>query len=226
MTAENMQQMGGPAGLPQPELGDELHPLLKMLLKHIKPLVIGFGAVVLVFGGYGVYDYVQAKNAENSSALLGEIIVGKQGQEKVDALRSFLEQSPGVVTTTALFELASSLQGLDQYEQAVEVWTTLEAAVDANTAPVVKLGKAQAMAQAGRNDDALQLLQQLKTSLPQSYGVEISKCIAETAEKAGKPQVALEAYRALTDAEGVGERTKDYFYYKIAKLEQQIKNNG
>lgn len=220
MTAEQAHHHG-PAGLPEPQLGDDMHPLLKKLVENIKPIAIGFGVLILVFGGYGIYDYVQTRRLESSSALLGEIILSTSGEERVKALQQFVEQAPGALKTSGLLELAGALQGLEQYEEAVAVWQRIEGRADPNMLPVAKLGRAQALTMAGKAGQALELLEAYKAAAPESYQVEINKFIAETAEDAGETDKALAAYREMEQSENLGQSTREFLKFKIGKLEKK-----
>lgn len=223
MTAEHAQPNQDPAGLPTPQFGDEMHPLLKKLMDNIKPIAIGFGALIIIFGGYGIYDYVSDRRLESSSAMLGEILASTRGEERVKALRGFLEQAPEVMRISALFELAATLQEQDKYEDAVAVWTRMEGIADAAMAPVVKLGKARALAMNKQYPDALGLLEAYQSSAPEAYKTEVTKTIAELAEDAGDTEKALTAYRELAKSEQLGESARGFLEYKIEQLETDKK---
>lgn len=223
MTAEQAQHATGHSGLPQPEVGDEMHPLLQKFMENIKLIAIVFGAVVVIFGGYALYDYVQDKRLQSSSEMLGEILVSTQGQERIKALQGFIEQAPEALKVGARLELAAAYQNTGDYEAALDVWTRLEGQGDATLTPVIVLGKVQALVQTGKQEEALELLTQYKPQAPESYKNAVEQRIAEVAEEAGKIEQALEAYRELAGNEQLGPSIRDYLQYKIAELEAQQK---
>ena len=224
MTAEQAQHAKGHSSLPQPEVGDEMHPLLRKLLENIKLIAIVFGALVLIFGGYALYGYVQEQRLESASEMLGEILVSTEGQERIEALRGFIDQAPEALKTGAMLELAAALQNTGDYQAALDVWTRLEGGSDALLAPVIVLGKAYALVQTGKQEEALTLLTDYKDQAPESYQNAVKQRIAEVAEEAGNIEQALAAYRELAGNEQLGPSIRDYLQYKIAELEAQQKS--
>lgn len=223
MTAEQAQHAQGHSGLPQPEVGDEMHPLLRKVMENIKLIAIVFGALVVIFGGYALYDYVQEQRLDSAGEMLGEILVSTEGQERIQALEGFIGQAPDALKAGALLELAAAQQQAGDYEAALEVWTRLEGRGDATLAPVIVLGKAQALVETGKQEQALTLLTSYKAKAPESYKNAVEQRIAEVAEEAGKIDQALAAYRELADNEQLGPSIRDYLQFKIAELEAQQK---
>ncbi len=213
-------------GLLDPEHGEQMHPLLKKLLDNIKPIAIVFVALVVIFGGYALYDYYQTSQVASSSQELGTIVAEKQGEELVKALRGFVADAPGPVLESGLFELAGALEKEKKYDEALEVWTRLQDKAADAMKPVAELGYAENLLLAGKAPDAVVFLEKVKAKAPESYAPSYIKLLAECAEQAQQYDKALTAYKELTAVDGVDERTLDYLQYKIAQLETKAGKNG
>jgi len=222
MTADQAHNAGGPGGLPAPELGDGMHPLLRKLQENIKIIAVVAGAFVLVFGGYAIYDYVQTKRLASAGEQLGKILVSTGGEERVTALEAFVASAPAALETSGLMELAAALKNQERHEEALEVWNQLQGQVDPTLEPVVVLGKSEALESLGRPDEALTLLEGFKAGAPEPYMPTVDRRIAELAEESGDMAKALAAYRELEQYERLGPSVKEYLRYKIAQLEAKV----
>lgn len=222
MTAEQAHHTPGQTGLPEPQLGDDMHPLLRKLMDNIKTISIVAIAFLVVFGGYALYDYVQTKRLTSSGEMLGEILVSTSGEERVQALRDFAASAPAALQTSALMELAAALKEQEQHDQALAVWNELEGQVDPPLVPVVTLGKAKALEDAGKQQEALELLEGYKATAPESYKATLDRRLAELAEELGDLQKALSAYRELAKDENIGPSVKEYLLFKIGQLEEKV----
>ncbi len=221
-----VQPQPTPAGpeLPQPQFGENLHPLLRTLVQNIKPILFGLAGILAVVAIYAVYDAVQNRRVATAQDALGEIVITTNGEAKIKALQDFIAQAPAKVRPAGLFELAATQLQLGQFEQAAATWTSLEPLADAAMQPVVRLGKAQALNQAGKYEEGLALLEALKTQAPEAYKTEVYMYLGEAAELAGKTEQALAAYRELAALDNTGERIKDYLRFKISRLESKADN--
>lgn len=225
MSAEEAQKKTEAHDLPQAELGDGMHPALQKIVDNVKYIAIVAGAIVLIVGGFGIFEYVQKKNTQSSSMELGQILVSKQGADRVSELEAFVQQAPESLVLTARFELAAALQAEERYDDALKVWRQLESDVPDNMKAAVKLGMANVLEDSGKNEDALSALQAFLPAAPEAYKGEIQRRIAELAEKLGKFDVAVEAYRSMLEAENAPEQIKAFYRYKISNLEQQSNNS-
>lgn len=226
MNQEAQKTPGPIPGLDGTGSGSDLHPLLQKFVDNLKPIVIAFCAVVLVFGGYALYGQYQTKRVHGAALELAEIVSEYKGEELVTRLRGFVEQAPKAVRESALLELADALREQGLHEEAAQVWGRLHESADPNIAPVAVLGRAEALLQAGKAAEALALLGQFKNQAPPSYKPALLKLIAGSAERAGQLDAALAAYKELLHTEGVDERTMDFLEYKIAQLEAKVGSDG
>lgn len=221
MSAHEVQDQPQGQELPHAQMGDEMHPLLQMIVDNVKYVAIGAGAVVLVVGGYGIFEYVQKKRLQTANAQLGEVLVSTQGEDRIAALEELVRQAPSSIELSARMELAASLQAQDRYEEALAVWQALEGQVPADMNPTVQLGKANALAESGKAEEALVMLQGYLPQAPESYKGEVQRLIADYAEAVGKTDVALDAYKTMLEADTMPEQTRAFYRFKVSQLEQK-----
>ncbi len=226
MANENDQKKQGDASekaqdLLADEVSEDLHPLLLWLTKNVKSVSLVCLALILVFGGIAAYEYFQKQSRVSAANELGKILVTTDEAKKMDALEGYVKSAPESMEVRGLFELAASSINDKKFSAANTAWSGLESKVDASLKTVPALGRVQALAMEGKNDQALAILKDLQKNGPKSYTISVNSTLGALAEQAGDYATASEAYKALLAAYGGKGRTKAYYEHKISELSEK-----
>lgn len=194
-------QGAGPVIPPLSEEVDEsLHPLLQAIVDNIKIIVGVIAALILAVGGFAVYESVQASNLAASRAELAEISATPEAAQRVEQLTAFLSEAPESMRPGVRLELAAALSDAGEYQRAAELWDKVDAA---NLTVVAEFGKAAELSRADKHDEALAVLQGMRTDLPKAYRMLHLERLAYEAQAVEDWQTALEAWESLlTENEG------------------------
>ncbi|MFW5733695.1 MAG: tetratricopeptide repeat protein [Oceanidesulfovibrio sp.] len=201
------------------EVSDRLHPLLQFIVDHIKPLAAGLVLFLLVIAGYGYWEYSQKQAVDEASNKLGAILAQTSGEQRITALQEFLQEAPGEIRDGVRLELATTLAENGQYEKAAAIWSEVGVGRSETIRVVSAMGQAQALMDAGKNDEALAVLEDALAMSSESFAVSINRMIATAAEEAGRISRAVDALRELVESDPTQPQT--YLKDKIARLEKQ-----
>ncbi len=206
----------GPAGL-SGEVADEVHPFLKSLSENIVTIIV----VVVVFlaglGGYLIYKDYQETNQEEAANEMGEILLLTEGELRRDALEGFLDRAPSSMEQSILFELIRVSLDLEEYDAALGYWDRIE--VEGSTEKVLAMGRARTLSLAGRHDEALALLDELRLSVPESFDLSLMRLYASIAETSGDLETAKATYEEML---AMSQADVAYVKFKIARLAEEI----
>lgn len=229
--SENTIRKGLPRAQQQPvipqqlqgEVSGEAAPLLRFVLDNARYIAAGLGVLVLAAGAGAGYRWWAAEKAREAQADLGVITVAKSGADRVQALEAFLAKAPSGVRNAVLLDLAATAMELKDYDKAASAWERL-AAADGATGVVARIGRAQALSQAGKDAEALAVLEGLESSVSEISRNAVRGQLAVVAERAGKLDRAVAAYEQLMASESAGN--KDYFKSRAAALKARMQKGG
>ncbi|WP_353118048.1 tetratricopeptide repeat protein [Nitratidesulfovibrio sp.] len=212
--------------IPQPlqgEVSGEAAPLLRFVLDNARTIAAGLGVLVLAAGAGAGYRWWDAEKTREAQTELGMLTVAKTGADRVQALEAFLAKAPSGVRNAVLLDLAAAAMELKDYDKAASAWERLAAAEGA-TGVVARIGRAQALSQAGKDAEALAVLEGLENSVSEISRNAVRGQLAVVAERAGKLDRAVAAYEQLMASESAGN--KDYFKSRAATLKARMQKGG
>lgn len=202
----------------QAEVSSESAPLLQFMLRHagiIAGVVILF---LLVLAGTGIWRWYSGGKNEDARQELARVSMTVQGQERLKALAALADKAPSDVRLSVL--LAWAQNALESGDAAVAAEVYAKAAkLDADGAlgMAAALGEAGSLLKAGKNAEALTLLQGLEAGLPgENRSVQLRQMLAEAAARAGQKDLAAKTYQAL--AQEVSGLDGDYFRVRAEAL--------
>lgn len=218
-TPQNKQM---PAGLAS-EVGDEVHPFLRAISENIKPIIIIVSVFLLGLGAYLAVDGYLEKARKQSVEDLGRIELIADAAERRMNLEAFLTDAPDTLRVNVLFELAAACLELGDKEAALGYWDQIEVPADSDMAVVMDVGRAGILAQEGKWQESLDLLQSLRQAASESYTFTLVRLIAATAEQAGDIELAMQTYEELRS---MGQGDSLYLDYKISELARKLEEQG
>ena len=202
----------------QAEVSSESAPLLQFMLRHagiIAGVVILF---LLVLAGTGIWRWYSGGKNEDARQELARVSMTMQGQERLKALAALADKAPSDVRLSVLLAWAQS--ALESGDAAVAAQVYAKAPkMDADGAlgMAAALGEAGSLLKAGKNAEALTLLQGLEARLPgENRSVQLRQMLAEAAARAGQKDLAAKTYQAL--AQEVSGLDGDYFRVRAEAL--------
>ena len=202
----------------QAEVSSESAPLLQFMLRHagiIAGVVILF---LLVLAGTGIWRWYSGGKNEDARQELARVSMTMQGQERLKALAALADKAPSDVRLSVLLAWAQSALESGDAAVAAEVYAKA-AKLDADGALglAAALGEAGSLLKAGKNAEALTLLQGLEARLPgENRSVQLRQMLAEAAARAGQKDLAAKTYQAL--AQEVSGLDGDYFRVRAEAL--------
>ena len=218
----NATDRPAPAGLAA-EVADEVHPALKAIGENIKPILVIIVIFLLGLGGYQVVRSHMANQRKAAEDDLGRIELLADAGEKRQALEVFLTEGPSDLKQGVLFELIGACMDLGDYDAALGYWDQLERPEGTDLGVIADLGKAKTLSLAGRNEEALALLDSLRSTAPEAFDSSIVRLTATIAEAAGDLARAKAAFEELY---GMGSGESPYLEFKIARLAKLLEDQG
>lgn len=202
----------------QAEVSSESAPLLQFMLRHagiIAGVVILF---LLVLAGTGIWRWYSGGKNEDARQELARVSMTMQGQERLKALAALADKAPSDVRLSVLLAWAQTRLESGDAAVAAEVYAKA-AKLDADGALglAAALGEAGSLLKAGKNAEALTLLQGLEARLPgENRSVQLRQMLAEAAARAGEKDLAAKTYQAL--AQEVNGLDGEYFRVRAEAL--------
>ena len=202
----------------QAEVSSESAPLLQFMLRHagiIAGVVILF---LLVLAGTGIWRWYSGGKNEDARQELARVSMTMQGQERLKALAALADKAPSDVRLSVLLAWAQSALESGDAAVAAEVYAKA-AKLDADGALglAAALGEAGSLLKAGKNAEALTLLQGLEARQPgENRSVQLRQMLAEAAARAGQKDLAAKTYQAL--AQEVNGLDGEYFRVRAEAL--------
>lgn len=195
---------------------ESLHPILEAAFTYRKQLITAVCIILAVTVAYAGYRAYSARAEANAQARLGEIMVSSTGADRLAKLDAMIGDVTASVRPAVTLEAAQTAMGLGDYAKAEGYWESLVGMTEGEMQFVARLGRAKAMALAGKGADALKEMKELAGLASAAYTVPVYRQLALAAEAAGDKAEALAAYKKL-DGEDIGD--KPYIEFKISQLE-------
>ncbi|MGE9984439.1 tetratricopeptide repeat protein [Desulfovibrio sp. SGI.169] len=197
----------------QAEVAAESAPLLQFMLRHAG-LIAGVALLFLVLlAGTGLWRWYSNGKNEDARRELARISMGAQGAERVKALAALADSAPSDMRLSVLLTLAQSALESGDAAAAADAYAKA-ARLDADGALglAAALGEAGSLLRAGKNAEALTLLQSLDSRLPaEGRSVQFRQMLAEAAARANQKELAARTYQALSrEVKGL-----DGEYYRV-----------
>lgn len=195
-----------------------MHPLLQKLIDNIRVVLGGICAILILVGAYGIFDSMSKSDLEESRAELAGIILSKQGEEKIAALKTYIGDAPDELEINARLELISTLLERGQYKEAAEQWDEVADAADGSFEVAAKIGKAKALALSGDSRQALKIYKDLSGDAGEAYANHLSNLKANAAVRVGDKELAVKEYEKLLNAPVGTESGKKFIAHRINVL--------
>ena len=202
----------------QAEVSSESAPLLQFMLRHAGILAGVVILFLLVLAGTGIWRWYSGGKNEDARQELARVSMTMQGQERLKALAALADKAPSDVRLSVLLAWAQSALESGDAAVAAEVYAKA-AKLDADGALglAAALGEAGSLLKAGKNAEALTLLQGLEARLPgENRSVQLRQMLAEAAARAGQKDLAAKTYQAL--AQEVNGLDGEYFRVRAEAL--------
>ncbi len=198
------------------EVAPEVSPLLNLLLKYSRLLVFLLVAVVVIGIGWGGYAWYSGRQLAAATLELGELqaLPAAEGLEK---LKTFAAGAPSGLKSAANLALAQAALYASDYATAASAWEAVAARETGPMAQVARIGKAQALVMAGKDAEALAVLQAVapETDAMRAF---VDELLVDLAEKTGNIELAVKASRSLAENPALAENSA-YWMQKAASLQ-------
>lgn len=138
---------------------------------------------LLVLGGTAIWKWHSGSTSAEARQELARITLLNQGQERIKALTTLAEKAPGPVRLTAYLTLGQSAVESGDFAAAAQAYAkAAQEDADGALGMAAVVGEAGALLKAGKNAEALTLLQNLETRLPvEARSPQIRLMLAEAA---------------------------------------------
>lgn len=210
----------------QGEVSAENAPLLQFITKYA-PYIAGFVLLLLlILGGTGAWKWYHAGKQKDAQDELGRISMRLKGSERDEALANLAKKAPDSAKLYIYLSLAKSAQENGNTALAADAYAKV-AKMDGDGAlgMAAALGGAGSLLKQSKYAQALSLLQELGNKLPwTSRSMQFQQMLAEAAYRAGKLELAMNAYRGLAEE----SRGQDAAYYRFRAdaIASQIDGEG
>ena len=205
------------------EMNEEIHPLYRKLRENLREIGIVLGAIILVAASITGYKYYQQHTIKSTQQEFEKILTSTQGKNTVQKLDNLLSAAPSALKQSILMEVCKRSMNQEMYSQAAGYWTQLsETTSDSNIEVIAKLGKAKALRLQDKNQEAMQVLQDLSQDAPKAFKKSINFELAVVSEKQNDWQKALSAYQDLLADSKLGGKRQQYIRYKISRIKQKL----
>lgn len=202
----------------QAEVSSESAPLLQFMLRHaglIAGVVVLF---LLVLAGTGIWRWYSGSRSDELREELARVSLNHQGQEQVKALAALAEKAPASMRFSVYLALGQSALTNGDFAAAAAAYAKAAKEDQGALGLAAALGEAGALLKAGKNAEALTLLQNLETRLPaEARSAQLRQMQAEAAAAAGQKELASRIYMAL--AQDVQGLDGEYFRARAGALD-------
>lgn len=206
----------------QKEVRPENAPLLEFITRHASAMAGIVLVLLLALGGMAIWNWYHGAKQDEARQELARINADLKGAEKETALNKLAENAPKNTKFFIYMSLAQSAQengnpvlAADAYAKA----SKLDG--DGALGLTAALGGAGSLLMQGQYAEALALLRELESRIPEVRGsVELRQMLAEAAARAGNPQLALETYQSLADELKTPEAA--YFRSRAKTISQEL----
>ncbi|MDR2727481.1 MAG: tetratricopeptide repeat protein [Deltaproteobacteria bacterium] len=214
------QPLPGVMGGLQSEVSVEAAPLLQFMIKHIGVIV---GIVLFLIVGIvatGAYQWHSSRSLHEARMALGKILTGgTTGADRVKALEALVQDVPASMRIGLWLEVAAAAQEAQDYAQAAVAFGRVGQLDKSPLGFVSLMNQADMLLRTGDAAKALDVLEPLVTSAPETMRLTVRESVAGAAEAAGDTQKAIAMYQSMLAA----GQSQDIAYYRarITALEKK-----
>ncbi|GAB7081734.1 tetratricopeptide repeat protein [Megalodesulfovibrio paquesii] len=194
------------------------HPALLWIQSHLKQLALGIAVVVLAAAAWSGLSWHKTRTQAQAADALGALLTKAHGDTAAAELEAFIKTAPSPVREGAMLSLAELLMASEEYTKAAEVWGRIAMDAKQPMKLTAGMGQAQALALAGKAQEALTLVHTLEKGASASFGTPLLRLKAQVAEAAGEYQDAIAAWASLMEKNP--DQESAFFRQKMAQLEQ------
>ncbi len=182
----------------QSEVSNEATPLLQFILKHAMLIIAGLALFVVILGGVGGYNWYTEQKLEQAQASLSQIVLSKQGEERIAALEAFISTAPSSMQGGIQLALAETAMELKSYDKAATHFGAL-AKLDQQGALglLAALNQGQALLLAKKPKDALTVFESIVDKASAVQKIVIQQALAEAALQVGDIEKAKKTFEAM-----------------------------
>lgn len=209
------------------EVTPEVSPLLQFLMNNGRRMLIGLAVCVIAGAGYGVYNWQAKKQAEQAQNDLGQILVISDSAARLTKLNEFLAKAPAGIKTAVTLAIANTAAEAKNYDAAGAAWGELARDTKSTLYAAALIGKAENLAMAGKDKEALAALEGSALAEDSSANALINSLIVDLAEKAGDTAKAIAACEKLALGSGLQNPEEAEFWRQKAaflRLKQEAKS--
>jgi len=198
----------------------------KVLTDNIKVIGLVLAVIIVVAAVFSGYTYYKTQTLRNAKQQVDQIMSENSGQERIEALESFVPQAPKTMQTALHLQLAKLCMQEEDFERAASHWEYIEKnAADQDLQTIAALGRATAFAAMKKTQEALKLLQKTVENAPKRYHRTLNMKLATIAENAGQWKLALSAYQNLTDMTALTAQRDEFIQHKIQTIQDKIQTS-
>ncbi len=185
----------------QSEISSEATPLLQFILKHAMLIMAVLALFVLILGGVGGYNWYAESKLQDAQANLSQIVLSKQGEERISALEAFIKTAPSSMQGGIQLTMAETAMELKNYDKAATYFGVL-ASLDSNGALglLAALNQGQALLLANKPKDALSVFESIVNKASTAQRIVIQQALAEAAIQVGDIAKAKQTFEAMAQA--------------------------
>lgn len=207
------------------DISPEATPALQFLMDHAKTISSIVIAGVLIAVAIIVYQWNHKNNIAKAKSDVAAILVSKTGADKINALEALLPDVPSEIVAGVYLDMAYTAVGINDPVKAADAWDKVyNSANDPALKAVAGLGKAKALADQGKDAEALVILDTVSSTTDAAMLPQLQMEIAVLAEKSGDLQKSKAAYEALLGT--VNSFDKAFIVSQIESLDQRINSSN
>ena len=205
----------------QAEVSSESAPMLQFMLRHSGTIAGFLVLFVLVLAGTGIWRWYSSSKTDAVRQELASITLQKQGADQIKALTALAEKAPADVRFSVYMALGQSAMNNGDAAAAADAFGKAAGQHEGALALAASMEQAGALLKAGKNAEALVLLQKLQSGLPGEVpATQLRQMTAEAALAAGQPEEAARLYLALArETQGLNS---EYFRSRATALAPKL----
>ncbi len=212
----------------QSEVSSEATPLLQFILKHAILIMICLALFVVILGGIGGYNWYTERNLQQAQAELSNIVLSKQGEERITALEAFLSKAPSSLSGGIYLAISEAAMEIKSYDKAAANFGSL-----ANLDPQGALGllaglnQGQALLLAQKPKEALVVLEAIVNKVTGPQKIVIQQSLAEAAIQSGDMEKAKKTFEEMgATSQGPEGRFFRYLARTVGTAKPSQENNS
>ncbi len=203
------------------ETVSEAAPLLEFVLNNIKTIITVIVVAIIALGGWGFWSWQSENTNAEAHREFQQVASIQDPHQKLEALSTFAESAPQSLRVGVLIEEAATATQVGYYALAA---TKLQEAIaiekDSPLGLSLYLALSDVYLTENKNDEALALMEEYITVVPENLYSAALQELALVAEIQGSSERAIEVYTELLTLPTTDESTSAYFQDRITKLSQ------